>query len=67
MEVLGPVPVGGEGAPRAGRLGEAPQGQDALVGDEAVDTRVQHRVVLARPSGDVVGAEDGHLGGVAQP
>ena len=49
----------------AGGLGDRPQVEDALVGDAVVVARVEHRVGGVEPGGDVVGVEDGQLGGPA--
>ena len=45
-----------------GRLDRADV-EDAFVGDAALATGVQHRVVGAQLAGHVVGVEDGHFGG----
>ena len=45
--------------------GDRPQVEDALVGDAVVVARVEHRVGGVEPGGDVVGVEDGELGGPA--
>ena len=54
---LGDVVVGD-----AGRLGERPDVEDALVGDQPVGAGVEHREVVAQPGGHVVGGEDRVLG-----
>ena len=45
---------------------ERAQVEDALVGHQAAGAAVEHRIVLFQPAGDVVGAEDGDLGGAGQ-
>ena len=47
-------------------LPELPQIDDALVGHQSVFAPVQDRERAGKPLGDVVGVEDGHLGGLGQ-